>query len=157
MQGLGFSKPFSRWVLQYEGNSHYIITVVFQMNIMNHCLWNAVYETQFIKWLFSKCSCELILLPSVGLCNCCYETNCYEPKFIKHGGFNHSYISFRSTTLKAIARVKTMKVCKCMWAFIIVFNVWHRCLHVLNRRVGTRNKGHTHRSMIKSQHRLIIV
>ena len=58
--------------------------------------------------VFEMVSCELIILPSVGLCN---GTNCYEPKVKKHGRFNHSYIPFRSTTLKAFARVKTMKVC----------------------------------------------
>ena len=56
---------------------------------------NGYYEPLFMKCslrnkiyeliVFKMVSYELILLPTVGLCNGCYETNCYEPEFMKHG------------------------------------------------------------------------
>ena len=64
---------------------------------MNCSFPNVYYEPLFTKCrlryiiyeliVFKMVSDELILLPTVGLCNGCYETNCHEPEFMKHGGF----------------------------------------------------------------------
>ena len=48
--------------------------------------WNNIYELNIFKIVIY----ELILLPTVSLCNGCYETSCYEPEFMKHGGFQIS-------------------------------------------------------------------
>ena len=51
---------------------------------------------------------ELILLPTVGLCNGCYETNCYEPEFMKHGHTTAFVMDDGSNNMTAVVEMKVM-------------------------------------------------
>ena len=51
---------------------------------------------------------ELLLLPTVGLCNGCYETNCHEPEFMKHGHTTAFVMDNGSNNMTAVVEMKVM-------------------------------------------------
>ena len=86
--------------------------------------WNNIYELNIFKIVIY----ELILLPTVSLCNGCYETSCYEPEFMKHGGFGqHRHEPILRAILIGPLKQETVRVPYCLekekdWAKLLHSN-----------------------------------